>query len=94
MLNPFLQLRAFPGSRIVETSFDGRDSATRFDASASLGAVYRHLHDQLVATGWRRVELEIDADEIEATYERGGLELELELELDRPGRFELELDVD
>ena len=94
VINRFLELRAFPGSRIVEASFDGRDSETRFAASASLEAVYRYFHEQLVAAGWRRVALEIESDEIEAEYVRGGLELELELEQDGPGRFELEIDVD
>jgi hypothetical protein len=93
-INRYLDLRAFPGSRNVETSFDGRDSETRFEASARLEAVYRHFHEQLVAMGWRRVTLEIESDEIEAEYVRGELELELELELEGPGRFELEIDVD
>lgn len=94
VINRYLDLRAFPGSRIVETSFDGRDSETLFEASASLVAVYRDFHEQLVAMGWRRVTLEIESDEIEAEYVRGDLELEFELELDGPGRFELEIDVD
>ncbi len=94
VVNPFLDLRAFPGSRVLEASFDGRDSETRFEASASLVDVYRYFHGQLVAMGWQRVALEIESDEIEAAYVRGGLELELELELEGPGRFELEIDVD
>lgn len=94
VINRYLDLRAFPGSRIVETSFDGRDSETLFEASASLVAVYRDFHEQLVAMGWLRLTLEIESDEIEAEYVRGDLELEFELELDGPGRFELEIDVD
>ena len=94
VVNRYLDLRAFPGSRVVEASFDGRDSETRFEASASLEAVFRYFHEQLVAMGWRRVALKIESDEIEAAYVRGGLELELELELDGPGRFELDIDVD
>jgi hypothetical protein len=94
VINRYLGLLASPDWRIVEASTDGRDSETRFEAAASLEAVYRHLHDQLIATGWRRVALEIESDEVEADYVRGGHELELELELDGPGRFELEIDVD
>ncbi len=94
VINPFLDLRAFPGSRIVERSIDGRDSETLFGVSASLQVVYRHFHDQLVASGWRRVSLEIESDEIEAQYVRAGLELELELEREGPDLYELELDVD
>lgn len=92
-INPFLDLRAFPGSRIVERSIDGRSSETTFTADASLQAVYRHVHDQLAADGWRRASSEIESDEIEAEYTRDGRELELELERD-DGLFELELDVD
>lgn len=92
-INPFLGLRAFPGSSIVDRSIDGRSSETTFRADASLQAVYRHVHDQLAADGWRRVSSEIDAGEIEAEYVRDGVELELELERD-DGLFELELDVD
>lgn len=92
-LNPYLGLRAYPGSRIVERSIDGRDSETTFEANASLQAVYRHFHEQLAADGWRRVSFEVESDEIEATYVRDGRELELELDRD-DGRFELELDVD
>lgn len=94
IINPFLDLRAYPGSRVLATEVDGRDSETRFEVDASLRQVYEHFHRQLVAAGWRRVELEVESDEIEAEYVRGGLELELELELEGPGRFELELDVD
>ena len=94
VINPYLGLRAFPGSHIVEQSFDGRDSETLFEVSASLQAVYRYLHDQLAADGWRRVSLETESDEIEAEYVRAGLELELELERAGPGLFELELDID
>lgn len=94
VINPYLGLRAFPGSRILETEFDGRDSETRFDADASLEDVYDHFHRQLLAAGWRRVALEVESDEIEAEYVRAGVELELELELEGRGRFELELDVD
>lgn len=93
VINPFLGLRAFPGSRILDRSIDGRSSETTFRADASLQAVYRHAHDQLTADGWRRVSFEIDSDEIEAEYVRDGVELELELERD-DGLFELELDVD
>lgn len=94
VINPYLGLVAYPGSRVTEREVDGRDSETTFVTTASLGTVYRFFHDQLVADGWVRVELDVDSDEIEATYVRGGLELELELEDEGRGRFELEIDVD
>ena len=93
-INPFLGVRAFPGSRILERSIDGRDSETVFEADASLRAVYRHVDDQLAARGWRRTSFEVESDEIEAEYVRDGVELELELERDAGNVFELELDVD
>jgi hypothetical protein len=94
VINPYLGIRGFPGSRIVTTEFDGRDSETLFEADASLADVYDYFHRQLVAAGWRRVELEVESDEIEAEYVRAGVELELELEREGRGLFELELDVD
>lgn len=94
VINPYLGIRGFTGSRIVVSEFDGRDSETRFEADASLADVYEHFHRQLVAAGWRRVELEVESDEIEAEYVRADVELELELEREARGLFELELDVD
>ena len=93
-INPYLGLRAYPGSRDVQRSIDGRDSETTFEANASVRSVYRHFHEQLVARGWRRVSFEVESDEIEAEYARDGRELELELEREDGSVFELELDVD
>ncbi len=94
ILNPTLGLVAYPGSRIVEHEVDGRDSETEFFADADLRTVYAWFHDQLVADGWRRTDLEIESDEIEAEYRRGGTEFELELEDEGGGRYELEIDFD
>ena len=94
ILNPTLGLAAYPGSRILEHEVDGRDSETEFHANADLRTVYAWFHDQLVADGWRRTDLEIESDEIEAEYRRGGQEFELELEDEGGGRYELEIDFD
>ena len=94
MLNPYIGLEAFPRSRIVEHEFDGRDSETLFESRADLRRIYGHFHEQLRSQGWRRTEIEIERDEIEATYVRRGIEFELELEDEGGGLYELEIDVD
>ena len=94
VINPYLGLRVYPGSRIISNEVDGRESETEFEVGASLRAVYDYFHEQLVRGGWRRVDLDVESDEIEAVYVRQGVELELELELEGRGRFELEIDVD
>jgi hypothetical protein len=94
ILNPYIGLEAFPGSRIVEHEFDGRDSETVFESGANLQRMYGHFHRQLSSQGWRRTELEIERDEIEATYVRRGIEFELELKDEGGGLYELEIDVD
>ena len=94
VVNPYLGLRVYPGSRIISNEVDGRESETEFEVAASLRAVYDFFHEQLVASGWRRVDLDVESNEIEAVYVRHGVELELELEHGGRGRFELEIDVD
>ena len=93
-INPFLGLLPYPGSEVTHQSIDGRDSETTFTASARLRDVYEHFHAQLIADGWRRTDLEVDDDEIEAEYRRDGLTFELELERDGRDRYELEIDFD
>lgn len=94
VVNPFLGLVAYPGSVVTRQSIDGRDSETRFTTSARLRDVYEHFHEQLLRDGWRRVDLDVDDDEIEAEYRRDGLSFELELERDGRDRYELEIDFD
>ena len=94
VINPFLGLRAYPGSVVTRQSVDGRDSETRFTTAARLRDVYEHFHAQLVRDGWRRIEIDVDDDEIEAEYRRDGLSFELELERDGRDRYELEIDFD
>jgi hypothetical protein len=93
-INAFLGLLPYPGSEITRQSISGRDSETTFTTSAGLGDVYEHFHAQLIADGWRRTDLEVDDDEIEAEYRRDGLSFELELERDGRNRYELEIDFD
>lgn len=94
VVNPYLGLRVYPGSRIISNEVAGRESETAFEVAASLRAVYDFFHEQLVASGWRRVDLDVESDEIDAVYVRHGVQLELELELEGRGRFELEIDLD
>ncbi len=93
-INPFLGLLPYPGSEVTRQSIDGRDSETAFTTSARLRDVYEHFHAQLIADGWRRIDLEVDDDEIEAEYRRDGRSFELELERDGRDRYELEIDFD
>ena len=93
-INPFLGLLPYPGSEMTRQTVDGRDSETTFTTSARLRDVYEHFHAQLIADGWRRTDLEVEDDEIEAEYRRDGLSFELELERDGRDRFDLEIDFD
>lgn len=94
LVNSYLLLTAYPGSEIISRSLESRDSEVTFRVNASLQQVYQHLHNQLLQLGFRRTKLEVEADEIEATYRRGSLEVELELEYEGNNLFELEIDID
>lgn len=94
LVNSYLPLTAYPGSEILSRSLESRDSEVTFRVNASLQQVYQHFHNQLLQLGYRRTELEVESDEIEATYRRGSIELELELEYEGNNLFELEIDVD
>lgn len=93
-LNARLNLAPYPGSVVTRQSESRGDSESTFTADASLGSVYSHLHEQLVAAGWRRSDLERDDDEIEAEYRKGRESFDLELEAEGRGRFVLEIDFD
>jgi hypothetical protein len=69
-----------PGARVVDVQ--GRSDRLRYDliGSAGVRAVYERLHAELVADGWRRTDLDVDHDEIEAEYRRSGWDLEVEVE--------------
>ncbi|MEX2503160.1 MAG: hypothetical protein WD336_12350 [Trueperaceae bacterium] len=94
VLNPYLGLTAYPGSVVLRQEVDGRDSETAFRSSAGLRELYRHVHEQMRADGWSRTDLDVDGDEIEAEYRRGGVEIELKLEREGGDRYVLEIDVD
>ena len=93
-INPFLDLLPYPGSVVTRQSIDGRDSETTFTTSARLRDIYEHFHAQLIRDGWRRIDLDVDDDEIEAEYRRDGLSFELEIERDGRDRYDLEIDFD
>jgi hypothetical protein len=93
-INAYLGLLPYPGSVVTRSEVGRRDSETRFTTSARLRDVYAHFHDQLTRDGWRRTNLEIDDDEVEAEYRRDGVSFELELERDGRDRFKLEIDFD
>ena len=93
-INAYLGLLPYPGSVVTRSEVGRRDSETRFTTSARLRDVYAHIHDQLTRDGWRRTNLEIDDDEVEAEYRRDGVSFELELERDGRDRFKLEIDFD
>ena len=69
-----------PGARLANVQ--ARSDRLRYDLidGPSVRAVYDRIHAELVADGWRRTELDVDGDEIEAEYRRGGWELEVEVE--------------
>jgi hypothetical protein len=93
-INAYLGLLPYPGSVVMERAGGGRDSETAFATTARLGDVYAHFHEQLVRDGWRRIDLDVDDDEIEAEYRRSGVTFELELEYEGRDRYELEIDFD
>jgi hypothetical protein len=68
-----------PGARA--TDVQARGDRLRYDliGSAGVRAVYDRLHAELAADGWRRTDLDVERDEIEAEYRRGGLDLEVEV---------------
>lgn len=69
-----------PGARVANVQ--ARNDELRYDVIGSAGvrAVYDRLHAELLADGWRRTDLDVERDEIEAEYRRGGWELEVEVE--------------
>lgn len=93
-LNDYLGLTPYPGSVITRQEDKRRDSESRFTVNARLDAVYAQLHEQLIADGWRRRDIERDDDEIEAEYRRGREKFELELKSEGRDRFKLEIDFD
>jgi hypothetical protein len=95
IINTFLELPAYPGSRIIEhEEDDDGDSETGFESTDSLQQIYTFFHDFLTEAGWDRVDLEEDSDEIEADYVRDGVEFELELEHEGGNIYKLEIDID
>lgn len=93
ILNPYLDLIAFPGMVLLKHRIEGRDSETEFASPAPLGKLYAYMHAQLTERGWERIDVEWEPDEIEAHYARGDEHLELELEYE-DDRFELEIAFD
>lgn len=83
-----------PGARVTDVRADGDELRYDVIGSAGVRAVYDRLHAELAAAGWRRTELDVDHDEIEAEYRRGGWELEVEVEERGRDRVRVELDRD
>lgn len=83
-----------PRARVANV--EARGDRLRYDliGSAGVRAVYDRLHAELVTDGWRRTELDVDHDEIEAEYRRGGWELEVEVEERGRDRVRVELERD
>jgi hypothetical protein len=83
-----------PGARVVNVQ--ARNDELRYDVIGSAGvrAVYDRLHAELVADGWRRTDLDVERDEIDAEYRRGGWELGVDVEERGRDRVRVELERD
>ncbi|AEB10875.1 hypothetical protein [Marinithermus hydrothermalis] len=56
LLNSFLPLPAYPGSRLLAQTYQGKNSQSRFQTPAAFEAVRRHVLRALEAGGWRLLE--------------------------------------
>jgi hypothetical protein len=98
MVNPRLQLIAYPGSQVldVDSKRDGSSQA-RFAVNASLETVNAFFHREISARGWQRTrfELKSNATKIEARYQRQRDDFKYKLDREgNSGRFKLEIDFD
>lgn len=83
-----------PGTRVANVQ--ARGDRLRYDVigGASVRAVYERLHRELEADGWRRTDLDVDRDDIDAEYRRGGLELDVNVDERGRDRIRVTLELD
>ena len=95
MVNERLSLRAYPGSTTIDQQERRGRSTTTFETRASLENVFDHFDRQLASQGWRRTELEMRPNRVEAEYEGGDDEVELKLNRQgNSGRYRLDIEFD
>ncbi len=87
LLNSFLPLPAYPGSRLLAQHYQGKNSQSRFQTPAAFETVRRHVLRALEASGWRLLEAttwEHPPARYQATFQvtRGGETVEVTLRLE------------
>lgn len=92
--NQEAKLRAYPNAQDVRVEQEGKDSEVEFRTGDSVKAVFDHYDKALTGNGWKRVDQEVESDEIEAKYQREGQKLDVEVEQKGEGRIHIDFDFD